>query len=124
MIETLQVYKCEICGNIVEILHAGGGKLVCCGTPMELLEDNTVDAATEKHVPVVKRVDNGIEVTVGSVDHPMEETHFIEWIQVISQGNIQRVFLKPGDEPRAFFKGDFDQITVKEYCNLHGLWRS
>lgn len=120
-----EIYKCPLCGNIVEVLHTGAGELVCCGQPMDLMTENTVDAAKEKHVPVVSKEDNGIKVTVGSVPHPMEEKHWIEWIELIADGKIYRQNLKPGDAPEAFFCCiDAQEITVREYCNLHGLWKA
>ncbi|MCX5874313.1 MAG: desulfoferrodoxin [Deltaproteobacteria bacterium] len=123
MTELLQVYKCEVCGNIVEMIHAGQGELVCCGQPMKLFIANTVDAAKEKHVPVKEAVDGGLKVKVGSVAHPMEEKHYIEWIEVLVEGKAYRQFLKPGQAPEAFFpvSGEF---TAREYCNLHGLWKA
>ena len=124
MIELNQIYRCNICGNIVEVLHAGGGELVCCGQPMELLKENTVDAALEKHVPVIEKTNTGVKVKVGSVPHPMEDAHYIEFIEVIADGRIYRKFLKPGDEPEAEFEIKAKNITAREYCNLHGLWKS
>ncbi len=122
--QKLQVYKCNVCGNIVEVVHAAAGQLVCCNQPMELLTENTTDAATEKHVPVVEKVDGGVKVTVGSVAHPMEEKHFIEWIELIADGKAYRQFLNPGDKPEAFFAVAGGQITAREFCNLHGLWKN
>ena len=124
MTQRLQVYKCEVCGNIVEVLHEGAGELVCCGQPMKLMVENTVDAATEKHVPVIERTADGIIEKVGSVTHPMEEAHYIEWIELIADGQAFRKFLKPGDQPEALFKVDAVKITAREYCNLHGLWKN
>jgi superoxide reductase len=124
MAEKLQVYKCEVCGNIVEVLHGGKGELVCCGKPMKLFVENTVDAAKEKHVPVVEKTADGFKVKVGSVAHPMEEKHFIEWIEVIADGKAYRQFLNPGGTPEAVFKIDADQVTAREYCNIHGLWKA
>jgi len=123
MTERLQVYKCEICGNIVEVLHEGKGELVCCGEPMKLLVEGAVDAAKEKHVPVVEKTAGGIKVKVGSVAHPMEEKHYIEWIEVIADGKAYRQFLSPGDAPEATFDIDAQVVTAREYCNLHGLWK-
>ena len=123
MAEKLQVYKCEKCGNIVEVLHAGEGELVCCGEPMKLFVENTVDAAKEKHVPVIEKTADGIKVKVGSVAHPMEEKHYIEWIEIIADGKAYRQFLNPGDAPEAIFKIDAAQVTAREYCNVHGLWK-
>ena len=124
MTEKLQVYKCEVCGNIVEMLHEGKGELVCCGKPMKLIVENTVDAAREKHVPVVEKTDTGVKVTVGSVAHPMEEKHYIEWIEVIADGKAYRRFLKPGEAPEAVFSIEAGEVTAREYCNLHGLWKA
>ena len=119
----MQIYKCEICGNIVEMVHEGKGRLVCCGKPMRLMGENTVDAAREKHVPVIEKTDRGFKVHVGSVAHPMEEKHYIEWIQVIADGKAYRQFLKPGDAPEAEFCIDAQKITARAYCNLHGHWK-
>ena len=124
MAEKLEVYKCEACGNIVEVIHGGDGDLVCCGQPMKLFKENTVDAAQEKHVPVVEKVDGGFKVTVGSVAHPMEEKHYIEWIELLVGDKAYRQFLNPGGAPEAFFKVDADQASAREYCNLHGLWKA
>jgi len=121
--ERLQVYKCSICGNMVEMVRAGAGELVCCGQPMNLLIENTTDAAREKHVPVIEKADGGIKVKVGSVPHPMDSNHYIEWIEVIAEGRACRRFLNPGDVPEAFFPTEGDQITAREFCNLHGLWK-
>lgn len=124
MTENMQIYKCAVCGNIVEMLHEGEGELVCCGEPMKLFVENTVDAAKEKHVPVVEKIEGGFKVTVGSVAHPMEDKHYIEWIQVIADdGRVYRKFLKPGNLPEAVFKIDASSIVAREYCNLHGLWK-
>jgi superoxide reductase len=124
MAKRLEIYKCELCGNIVEVVHEGDGELVCCGEPMKLFVENTVDAAKEKHVPVVEKSTQGVKVRVGSVPHPMEEKHYIEWVEVIVDGKAYREFLKPGDKPEALFDLKDEQITAREYCNLHGLWKS
>ena len=123
MAEKLQIYVCRKCGNIVEVVHGGGGKLVCCGEPMALLEENSVDAAKEKHVPVVEETENGVKVKVGSVPHPMEEKHYIEWIEVIADGKANRQFLNPGDKPKAKFCIGATGLAARAYCNLHGLWK-
>ena len=123
MAEKLQIYKCQACGNIVEVLHAGGGNLVCCGARMKKLDPQTADAATEKHVPVIEKVDGGIKVKVGSIPHPMAEEHYIEWIEIDAEGMTSRRFLKPGDAPEAIFAVDADSITAKEHCTVHGLWK-
>ena len=124
MTERLQVYKCEVCGNIVEVLHTGAGELVCCGQPMKLFTENTVDAAKEKHVPVIEVRGDRVHVKVGSVAHPMEEKHYIEWIELIADGRIYRQFLSPGDAPEAIFSVSAQKLTAREYCNLHGLWKA
>ncbi|MBT1070421.1 desulfoferrodoxin [Pelotalea chapellei] len=122
MTRLLEVYKCNLCGNVVETIHAGGGELVCCDQPMALLTENTVDAAKEKHVPVIE-IGNGIvTVTVGSVAHPMEEKHYIEWIELVADGKAYRQFLNPGDAPKAIFNVSGTSFTARELCNLHGQW--
>ena len=146
MTKMLQIYKCEKCGNIVEVLHTGVGQLICCGEPMVLYEENTKDAALEKHVPVVEQVADAVtksavesiitggfggtkkiagcyKVTVGSVAHPMTDEHHIEWIELVGDGKAYRKFLKPGEAPEAVFCIDASEITAREYCNLHGLWK-
>ncbi len=123
MAERLQVYKCDICGNIVEVLHGGVGELVCCNEPMKLLKEGTTDAATEKHVPVVVQESGKVTVKVGEVAHPMEEKHYIEWIELLADGRVYRRFLQPGDAPEAVFTIEAGQVTAREYCNLHGLWK-
>jgi superoxide reductase len=124
MAAKLEVYKCEKCGNIVEVLHGGAGTLVCCGVDMVHLKENTTDAAVEKHVPVAEKAEHGVKVTVGSAPHPMEEKHYIEWIEVIAGGKAYREFLKPGAEPSAAFCVQGEIETVREYCSLHGLWKA
>jgi superoxide reductase len=124
MAKKLEIYKCDVCGNIVEVLHGGQGTLVCCGQDMILQVENTVDAAKEKHVPVIQKVDGGYKVLVGTVPHPMEEKHYIEWIELIADGTAYRQFLNPGDTPEAVFKVDAAQVSAREYCNLHGLWKA
>jgi superoxide reductase len=119
----LQVYRCEKCGNIVEVLHPAAGTLVCCGQSMKLLEEGETDAATEKHVPVVEKIDGGYKVKVGDVAHPMEDKHYIEWIELIADGKSYCHFLNPGDAPEAVFMIDADTVSAREYCNLHGLWK-
>ena len=117
-----QVYKCGVCGNMVEVVHASGGTLSCCNQAMTLQEEQTADQTLEKHVPVVTKVDGGVTVRVGSTDHPMLEAHWIEWVQVIDGDVSYRKFLSAGDEPEAFFPGEFGDVTAREFCNLHGLW--
>ena len=123
MAEKLQIYKCEKCGNIVEVLFGGKGELVCCGEPMKLFVENTVDAAKEKHVPVVEKTADGFKVRVGEVAHPMDENHYIQWVELIADGKAYLQFLNPGETPEATFQIDADQVTAREYCNLHGLWK-
>jgi superoxide reductase len=124
MTKRTQVYKCDVCGNIVEMLHEGAGELICCGQPMKLMAENTVEASKEKHIPVVEKTAAGIKVMVGSVAHPMEEKHYIEWIEVQAGNQLFRQNLKPGENPEANFKITADKITVRAYCNIHGLWKS
>ncbi|MEW6407655.1 MAG: desulfoferrodoxin [Patescibacteria group bacterium] len=125
MIKLNQIYKCSVCGNIVQVLYAGGGQLVCCGKQMELLEEKTEDVGAEKHVPVIEEIKEGVKVKIGSVPHPMEESHFIEFIEVLTrQGKICRKYLKPGQAPEAEFYVKLEDIEmVREYCNIHGLWK-
>ena len=120
----LQVYRCSECGNIVEVIHSGAGTLVCCQKPMDVLTENTTDAAQEKHVPVIESVDGGVKVTVGSVAHPMEDKHYIEWIELVADGKAYRQFLNPGEAPVAVFPIEGQQHTAREFCNLHGLWKA
>lgn len=124
MTEQLQIYKCNICGNIVEVLHTGVGQLVCCGQPMELMKEKTKDIGSEKHVPVIEKTAKGVKVRVGSVPHPMEEKHYIEWIEIMADGRAYRKFLKPGDKPEAEFEVADKKIVARELCNIHGLWKS
>ena len=123
MTARLQVFKCEICGNIVEVLHEGKGQLVCCGQPMKLFVENAVDAAQEKHVPVLEKTARGVHVKVGSVAHPMEEQHYIEWIEITADGKAYLQFLNPGEAPEATFDVQAEHLTARAYCNLHGLWK-
>lgn len=123
MAKRMEVYKCDVCGNIVEVLHGGAGQLVCCGKPMKLLVENTTDAAKEKHVPVIERTADGFRVKVGSVAHPMEEKHYIEWIELVADGRVYRSFLSPGQSPEAVFSVTAEKVWAREYCNIHGLWK-
>jgi len=123
MAEKLQIYKCSICGNIVEVLHGGAGELVCCGEPMELLDEKTADTGKEKHVPVIEKVDGGYKVKVSSVPHPMEEKHYIEWIELLADGKAYRQFLEPAAAPEAVFHIEADSVSAREHCNVHGLWK-
>ena len=124
MTQQNQIYKCNICGNITQVLHTGAGELVCCGQPMELLTEKTEDTGAEKHVPIIETTENGVKIKVGSIAHPMEEAHYIEWIQIIADGQAMRKYLKPGDAPEAEFPVKADSIIARAYCNVHGLWRS
>ena len=123
MTKKMELYKCEICGNIVVVLHPGIGQLVCCGQPMKLMEEKTEDNGKEKHVPVIEKTENGIKVKVGSIPHPMEDNHYIEWIEVTADGKTYRKFLNPGEAPEAEFCVKADKIEARIYCNVHGLWK-
>jgi superoxide reductase len=118
------VYRCNVCGNIVEVLQAGAGELVCCGRPMELLTEKTEDVGKEKHVPVIERTERGVRVKVGAIPHPMEEKHRIQWIEIIADGAVYRKDLQPGDKPEAEFEIKARKLEAREYCNVHGLWRA
>jgi superoxide reductase len=122
MAERLQIYKCSICGNIVEVLTGGAGELVCCGKPMDNLEAKSADQGKEKHVPVVERINGVIKVKIGSVPHPMEQDHYIEWIEILADGKAYRQFLKPGQTPEAVFNISAASVAAREHCNKHGLW--
>ncbi len=124
MTKKLEIYKCEICGNLIEVEFAGVGELVCCGQPMTLQVENTVEASKEKHIPVIREMEEGIMVEVGSIPHPMETAHYIQWIEVITDKKTYREFLKPGDNPACFFPITNDAFTARAYCNLHGLWKN
>lgn len=124
MTKAREIYKCDICGNIVEVVHNSAGVLVCCGQPMILKTENTQDAAVEKHVPVIEKIEGGIRVVVGAVEHPMTEEHYIEFIEVHTENKIYRKFLKPGEKPVAEFMLEEEVMFVREYCNLHGLWKA
>lgn len=124
MPKRLEMYKCEHCGNVVEIFHGSSVVPVCCGEEMKLLEEKTADMTTEKHVPVIEEIDGGYKVTVGSTLHPMTEEHYIEWIELISGDEVLRQHLNPGEEPVAIFKTDAKKVVAREYCNLHGLWKN
>lgn len=122
MTSILEVYKCNVCGNIIELIYNGGGPLVCCGQPMELLKEKNTDEGLEKHVPVIERTATGVKVKVGSIPHPMEDAHYIQWIEILADGIAYRKFLKPRDKPEAEFCIKAQNISAREYCNLHGLW--
>ncbi|OHB51507.1 MAG: desulfoferrodoxin [Planctomycetes bacterium GWF2_41_51] len=124
MAKKLEIYKCIECGNVIEVTHGGGGELVCCGQPMKLFVENTSDGAKEKHVPVIEKIDGGYKVKIGSINHPMEEKHYIEWIEIQADGKVYKQYLTPGQTPEAIFKIDAVNVTAREYCNLHGLWKA
>ena len=126
MAELMGIYKCEKCGNIVQVLHGENPPVTCCGKPMERVVENTVDAALEKHVPVVEKIEGGYTVKVGSTAHPMTPDHWIEWIELVSCDGayVQRAMLSPTSTPEAKFKCDADKVVAMAYCNLHGLWKS
>lgn len=124
MAERLDIYKCDICGIVVEALAGGAGTLVCCNKPMAMLKENTVDAAKEKHVPVIEKIESGYKIKVGSVAHPMLDEHHIAWIELLADGEAHRRFLKPGDAPEATFLIEATNVGAREHCNLHGVWRS
>jgi len=124
MTEKLQVYKCDVCGNVVEVLDSGAGELVCCGQPMTLQREKTEDAATEKHVPFIEQIDGGYRVRVGqNAAHPMEQKHYVQWIELLADGKACRQFLEPGDAPEAVFSVSGENVSAREYCNIHGLWK-
>jgi len=122
MTERLQVYKCEVCGNIVEVLHSGVGELVCCNQPMMLMQPKTEDQGKEKHVPVIEKTNKGVKVKVGSVPHPMEEKHYIEWVAVDTDDGSFRKFLNPNEQPEVEFEIKEEVLGAREFCNVHGLW--
>jgi len=124
MTKLKEIYKCEICGNMIEVVHASDGILVCCGQPMKLQVENTVDASKEKHVPVIEKVECGVLVKVGAIEHPMLEKHYIEWVEIQTSNKIYRKYLNPGDKPQAIFLVEEEILQVREYCNIHGLWKS
>ena len=127
MSEKNEVYRCNICGNMVEVLHIGTGKLICCENPMELLNEKEEGTGPEKHLPVIEETEKGVKVKVGSTPHPMEENHCIEWVELIADNQVYRKILRPGDMPEAEFDiklKDISQIGLREYCSIHGLWKS
>ena len=124
MTELMQIYKCMVCGNIVEVVHAGRGQLVCCGQPMKLMEVKRTEEGKEKHLPVIEKADGKVVVKVGSVEHPMLEEHYIEWIELTADGFVYRKSLKPGDKPEAEFSVEADKVNARAFCNVHGLWQS
>jgi superoxide reductase len=122
MTKLFEVYKCNVCGNITKVVHASGGTLVCCGQPMVLQQEKTADAGKEKHVPVVEKTATGIIVKIGSVPHPMEEKHYIEWVEVRTGENVYIRGFKPGEKPEAEFLVTDSNVKVRAFCNVHGLW--
>ncbi|MBN1818993.1 MAG: desulfoferrodoxin [Sedimentisphaerales bacterium] len=123
MAKRLEVYKCEVCGNIIEVLNAGDGELVCCDQPMKRLEEKTADAKTEKHVPVIEKTDKGYKVKVGSIPHPMTPEHYIQWIELLADGKSYLQFLQPGAAAEAVFCVEAAKVSAREHCNIHGLWK-
>ncbi|MCK9223717.1 MAG: desulfoferrodoxin [Candidatus Muirbacterium halophilum] len=119
-----EIYKCEKCGNIVEMVHGGPGELVCCEVPMIKMEEKTAEMKLEKHVPMITVKDNQVTVFVGSTEHPMLDNHYIEWIEILADNKVYRKHLKPGEKPEAVFNIKASKITAREYCNIHGLWVS
>lgn len=124
MTELHQIYKCALCGDMIEIILAGKGDLICCGQPMQLLKENTTDASLEKHVPLIVKTETGFKVIIGSVPHPMEQSHYIQWIELIADGKSYKEFLKPGMKPEAEFCVKASKVMAREHCNLHGLWKA
>ena len=125
MLERGQIFRCNTCGNMFELILVGGGSPTCCGSDLELLSDDPKDVGSEKHIPIIEKTDSGVKVKVGKVPHPMEEKHYIAWIEIITDNETQRAFLKPGDAPEAeFMVEDINNLKAKEYCIIHGLWRS
>ena len=124
MTEQREVYLCEVCGNLVEMLRSGAGTLVCCDQPMTLQRENTTDAAQEKHVPVVERIGDQLKIVVGSAAHPMNDDHYIEWIEVAHGRSTMHRHLRPGEAPEAWFPALDGEVMVRAYCNLHGLWKA
>ncbi len=123
MAKKLEVYKCMLCGNIVEVLDGGDGELVCCGQPMKRMAENSNDAAQEKHVPVIEKINGGYKVKIGSVAHPMADEHYIEWIELLADDKAYRQFLAPGQVAEVLFEVTANSVTARAYCNLHGLWK-
>ncbi len=119
-----EIYRCNICGNIVEVINTGVGTLVCCGEDMELVQPKTTDTGNEKHLPVIEETEDGILVKVGSIAHPMEEKHSIQWIELLADGIVYRKYLKPGDKPEAFFNVKAKDVKAREFCNIHGIWQA
>jgi superoxide reductase len=124
MVKLKEIYRCNVCGNIVEVIHARDGELICCGQPMELLIEKLQDAGNEKHVPVIEKTATGVKVKVGSIPHPMEEKHYIEWIELHADEVVYRKFLKPAEKPEAEFCVTAKKLSARDYCNIHGLWKS
>ncbi len=124
MAELNQVYKCNVCGNMTELVHSGTGEMVCCGQPMELVQAKSEEEGTEKHQPTIEKTDIGMIVRVGSVAHPMTAEHYIEWIELITEHRTYRKQLEPGDEPMAEFCLEAEHAEARAYCNVHGLWKN
>ena len=121
--ERNNILKCNLCGNIIEVIEAHSDNLVCCGQDMNILQENIIEASTEKHIPAVEKTNGGILVKIGSIAHPMEEKHYIQWVEVISKNKSYKKFFSPNNKPEAFFPIEDDKLIVRAYCNLHGLWK-
>jgi superoxide reductase len=120
-----QIYKCNVCGKIIEILNPGNPETECCGQAMELLEAKAKEAeGKEKHVPVIEKTESGYKIKVGSVPHPMLAEHYIQWIEILADGVSYKTFLQPGESPEAEFCVKAEKITARIYCNVHGLWQN
>jgi superoxide reductase len=124
MTELNQIYKCSVCGNIIEMVHTGVGELVCCGQPMDQQIEKNEGEGQEKHAPIIERTSDGVIVTIGSKPHPMKSEHYIEWIEVITEHRVYRKHLEPGMDPQAEFFLEAEHIEARAYCNIHGLWKS
>lgn len=131
MTQKNQIYKCEICGNVVEVLHTGVGELVCCGQPMKLLNEKTKEEGQEKHLPVIEelpaktcREKDGVNIKIGETEHLMVEDHYIEWIEIITEdGKRGKRFLEPGEKAEVEFYTRMKVVGARAYCNVHGLWK-
>jgi superoxide reductase len=127
MTEKKQIYRCNICGNIIEVLQIGTGELNCCNQAMKILKEKTGDIGPEKHIPIIEKTDAGVKIKVGKLPHPMKDEHCIEWVEIISDNRIYRNYLLPGDPPEVEFDvkiEDINQVRARQYCSIHGLWKS
>ncbi|MEJ2268039.1 MAG: desulfoferrodoxin [Nanoarchaeota archaeon] len=124
MVNKKEVYICNVCGNVIEVLHASSNNLVCCGQPMNLMEQKSEGENADKHSPVIEKDSEGVKVKVGKVEHPMEENHYIEWIEISTEKGESKKFLKPGEKPEAVFPVKADIKHARMFCNIHGLWEN